>query len=256
MEETEDEIDSNLVLSSTKKFKFKSSKYNFNFKKNKQQSKEKYKMDTIHKIFNQGIASNQPLKMVFTSNNTIKPLPILSNGVKNNNDDYLIINEEMKINKNVFENNLYNLIQKERTKKKMTNRNYFSSFLKESSINELKKDDKEEKEQNSEEIEDQKSIESYSGKLKGATSPSSNSDLKRKNITLIIKNNKKYKLKNSVKQHKKQISIIKMLNKPICFISSKCKKDNNQNDEVRKLNINKNILSKFENKEEKQLCLK
>jgi hypothetical protein len=51
MEETEDEIDSNLVLSSTKKFKFKSSKYNFNFKKNKQQSKEKYKMDTIHKIF-------------------------------------------------------------------------------------------------------------------------------------------------------------------------------------------------------------
>jgi hypothetical protein len=249
MEETEDEIDSNLVLSSTKKFKFKSSKYNFNFKKNKQQSKEKYKMDTIHKIFNQGIASNQPLKMVFTSNNTIKPLPILSNGVKNNNDDYLIINEEMKINKNVFENNLYNLIQKERTKKKMTNRNYFSSFLKESSINELKKDDKEEKEQNSEEIEDQKSIESYSGKLKGATSPSSNSDLKRKNITLINKNNKKYKLKNSVKQHKKQISIIKMLNKPICFISSKCKKDNNQNDEVRKLNINKNILSKFENKE-------
>ena len=249
MEETEDEIDSNLVLSSTKKIKFRSSKYNFNFKKNKQQSIEKHKMDTIQKIFTQGIASNQPLKMVFTSNNTIKPLPLLSNGVKNNNDDYLIINEEMKINKNIFENNLFNLLQKERSKRKMANKNYFSSFLKESSINDIKKDDKDEKEQNSEEIEDQKSIESYSAKLKGTTSPSSNSDLKRKNITLYNKNNKKYKHKNSVKQHKKQISIIKMLNRPICFISSKCKKENNQNDEVRKLNINKNVLSKFEKKE-------
>jgi hypothetical protein len=66
MEETEDEIDSNLVLSSTKKFKFKSSKYNFHFKKIKQQSKEKLQMDTIQKIFTQGITSNQPVKMVFT----------------------------------------------------------------------------------------------------------------------------------------------------------------------------------------------
>ena len=251
MEETEDEIDSNLVLSSTKKIKFKSSKYNFNLKKIKQQSREKYKMNTIQKIFTQGIASNQPVKMVFTSNNTIKPLPILSGAAKNNNDDYLIINEEMKINKNVFENNLYNLIQKERTKKKLANnRNYFSYFLKESSINILKKDDKNEKEQNSEELEDQKSIESYSGKLKGSTSPLSNSDLKRKNITLINKNNnKKHKLKNSVKQNKKQISIIKMLNRPFCFISSKNKKDTIPNEEARKLNINKDILSKFETKD-------
>ena len=57
--------------------------------------------------------------MIFTSNNIIKPLPILSNGSKNNNDDYLIINEEMKINKNIFENNLFNLIHSELNKKKL-----------------------------------------------------------------------------------------------------------------------------------------
>jgi hypothetical protein len=130
MEETEDEIDSNLVLSSTKKFKFKSSKYNFHFKKIKQQSKEKLQMDTIQKIFTQGITSNQPVKMVFTSNNVIKPLPIISNASKSANDDYLIINEEMKINKNIFENNLFNLIQKERAKKKLTNRNLISHISK------------------------------------------------------------------------------------------------------------------------------
>ena len=225
MEETEDEIDSNLVLSSTKKFKFKSSKYNFHFKKIKQQSKEKLQMDTIQKIFTQGIASNQPVKMVITSNNIIKPLPLLSGVSKNANDDYLIINEEMKINKNVFENNLYNLIQKERAKKKLANRNLLSSYIKDSSMNFLKKEDKDDKEENSEGTEDQKSIESYSGKLKGTTSPSSNSELKRKNIILINRNNKKYKLKTTVKTHKKQISIIKMLNKPFCFISSKSKKN-------------------------------
>ena len=245
MEETEDEIDSNLVLSSTKKFKFKSSKYNFHFKKIKQQSKEKLQMDTIQKIFTQGITSNQPVKMVFTSNNVIKPLPILSNASKSANDDYLIINEEMKINKNIFENNLFNLIQKERAKKKLTNRNLISSYIKESSINYFKKedkDDKDDKEQNSEGTDDQKSIESYSGKLKGTTSPSSNSDIKRKNLTLLNRNNKKYKLKTTVKTHKKQISIIKMLNKPFCFISSKSKKNSLPNEEVRKLNLNKNLL--------------
>ena len=252
MEETEDEIDSNLVLSSTKKFKFKSSKYNFHFKKIKQQSKEKLQMDTIQKIFTQGITSNQPVKMVFTSNNVIKPLPILSNASKSANDDYLIINEEMKINKNIFENNLFNLIQKERAKKKLTNRNLISSYIKESSINYFKKedkDDKDDKEQNSEGTDDQKSIESYSGKLKGTTSPSSNSDIKRKNLTLLNRNNKKYKLKTTVKTHKKQISIIKMLNKPFCFISSKSKKNSLPNEEVRKLNLNKNLLYNHENKE-------
>ncbi len=252
MEETEDEIDSNLVLSSTKKFKFKSSKYNFHFKKIKQQSKEKLQMDTIQKIFTQGITSNQPVKMVFTSNNVIKPLPILSNASKSANDDYLIINEEMKINKNIFENNLFNLIQKERAKKKLTNRNLISSYIKESSINYFKKedkDDKDDKEQNSEGTDDQKSIESYSGKIKGTTSPSSNSDIKRKNLTLLNRNNKKYKLKTTVKTHKKQISIIKMLNKPFCFISSKSKKNSLPNEEVRKLNLNKNLLYNHENKE-------
>ena len=139
MEETEDEVDSNLILSSAKKLKSKSSKNNCILKKTKYQSKEKFQIDSIQKIFNQGITSNQPVKMIYTSNNIIKPLPILSNISKNNNDDYLIINEEMKINKNIFENNLFNLLQKEKNKKKIANRNLFSSFLKESSINLIKK---------------------------------------------------------------------------------------------------------------------
>ena len=128
MEETEDEIDSNLILSSAKKIKSKSCKNNCILKKTKYQSKEKFQIDSIQKIFNQGITSNQPVKMIFTSNNVIKPLPILSNGSKNNNDDYLIISEEMKINKNIFENNLFNLIQKERNKKKSQTEIYFPLF--------------------------------------------------------------------------------------------------------------------------------
>ena len=248
MEETEDEIDSNLILSPTKKIKSKSSKNNnYLLKKYKHQSKEKFQMDSIQKIFNQGITSNQPVKMIFTSNNTVKPLPILSSCSKNNNDDYLIINEEMKINKNVFENNLFNLIQKERNKKKITNRNLFSSFLKESSMmNILKKDDKDDKEQESVGSEDQKSVDSDSGKIKEISSPSSNCEIKRRNVSLVNRNNiKKYKLRSSYKIHKKKISLIKMLNKPFCFMSSKSKKDNNNflSDEVRKLNIHKNILN-------------
>ena len=254
MEETEDEVDSNLLLSSAKKLKSKSSKNNCILKKNKYLSKERFQIDSIQKIFNQGITSNQPVKMIYTSNNIIKPLPIVSNCSKNNNEDYLIISEEMKINKNIFENNLFNLLQKERNKKKITNRNLFSSFLKESSLNFLKKDekeekddkdDKEDKEQDSVGSEDQKSVESYSGKLKGTTSPSSKGELQRKNASLINRNIKKYKLKSSYKSHKKKISLIKMLNKPFCFISSKSKKDINTNiisDETRKLNINKNLL--------------
>ena len=130
MEETEDDVDSNLILSSAKKLKSKSSKNNCILKKSKYQSKEKFHMDSIQKMFNQGITSNKPVKMIFTSNNIIKPLPILSSGSKNNNDDYLIISDEMKINKNIFESNLFNLLQKERNKKKFSNRNLFSSFFK------------------------------------------------------------------------------------------------------------------------------
>ena len=251
MEETEDEIDSNLILSSPgKKIKSKSSKNNCILRRVRYHSKEKFQMDSIQKIFNQGITSNQPVKMIFTSNNIIKPLPIVSSiPNNNNNNDYLIINEEMKINKNIFENNLFNLLEKEKTKKKITNRNLFSSFLKESSINILKKND--EKEQDSVASEEQKSVESYSGKAKGATSPSSNGEIKRKNASLVNKNNnlnKKYKLKYSSKSHKKKISLIKMLNKPICFISSKGRNDNFSSEEVRKLNFNRNLLINNEQK--------
>ena len=93
-------------------------------------------------------------------------------------------------------------------------------------------------------------MESYSGKVKGATSPpSSNGEIKRKNASLANRNtniNKKYKLKYLDKSHKKKISLIKMLNKPICFISSKGKNDNVMSDEVRKLNINRNLIIKSE----------
>ena len=266
MEETEDEMDTNLILSSTKKPKLKISKNNYILRKVKYQSKEKFQMDSIQKIFNQGITSNQPVKMIFTSNNTVKPLPILSNVSKNNNDDdYLIINEEMKINKNIIENNLFNLMHKEHNKKKLANRNLFSSFIRDNSMNLLKnekddkkdkeekdyKDYKDEKEQDSVGTEDQKSVESYSGKGKGATSPSSVGDIKKKNTSLIHRNIKKYKNKSLSKIHKKKISLIKMLNKPFCFISSKSKKDKNNNfmsDEVRNFSINRNLFISGEQK--------
>ena len=258
MEETEDEMDTNLILSSTKKPKLKISKNNYILRKVKYQSKEKFQMDSIQKIFNQGITSNQPVKMIITSNNTVKPLPILSNMSKSNNDDdYLIINEEMKINKNIFENNLFNLIHSELNKKKLVNRNLFSSFIKDNSINFKKedkdeKDDKDDKEQDSVGSEDQKSVESYSGKAKGATSPSSVGEIKKKNSSIINRNIKKYKNKSLSKYHKKKISLIKMLNKPFCFISSKSKKDCNcsnfMSDEVRKLNINRNLFFNGEQK--------
>ena len=272
MEETEDEMDTNLILSSTKKPKLKISKNNYILRKVKYQSKEKFQMDSIQKIFNQGITSNQPVKMIFTSNNTVKPLPILSNVSKNNNDDdYLIINEEMKINKNIIENNLFNLMHKDHNKKKLANRNLFSSFIRDNSMNLLKnekddkkdkeekdyKDYKDEKEQDSVGTEDQKSVESYSGKGKGATSPSSVGDIKKKNTSLIHRNIKKYKNKSLSKIHKKKISLIKMLNKPFCFISSKSKKDKNNNfmsDEVRNFSINRNLFISGEQKTNDSKC--
>ena len=113
-------------------------------------------------------------------------------------------------------------------------------------MNILKKDDKDDKEQESVGSEDQKSVDSDSGKIKEITSPSSNCEIKRRNVSLVNRNNiKKYKLRSSYKIHKKKISLIKMLNKPFCFMSSKSKKDNNNflSDEVRKLNIHKNILN-------------
>ena len=79
MEETEDENDTNLILSSAKKIKLKIAKNKNVLRKVNYPSKEKFQMDSIQKIFNQGITSNQPVKMIFTSNNVIKPLPILSN---------------------------------------------------------------------------------------------------------------------------------------------------------------------------------
>ena len=55
MEETEDEIDSNIFQSSAKKYKSRSSKNNSIFKKGCLQLKEKFHLSSIKKIFNQEI---------------------------------------------------------------------------------------------------------------------------------------------------------------------------------------------------------
>ena len=175
MEETEDEIEANFLITPEKLQKSKSYKNKYIQKKYERVGKDKHKINNIQRIFNQGISSNQPLKMVFTSDNSIKPLPLLSSASKlhNNNDEYLVINEEMKINKNILENNLFNLLKNKKTKsqKNIKEKNLFSSLL-ENSEQILKKDEIE-KEIDSIGTEDQKSIESLFGKGKGTTSPSS-----------------------------------------------------------------------------------
>ena len=246
MEETEDDIESNLLLLSAKKRKTKSLKNNGISKKCKRIAKDKYKIDNIQKIFDQGISSNNAIKMIFTSDNSMKQLPILLNNLNNNNkDEFLIINEEMKINKNVLENNLYNLLKNKKTKsqKNINDKNLFSSLL-----------GKSEQFINKEDLdslfsEDQKSIESLYGKGKGTTSPSSHGERKVNYIYSLKK--KKIKIKCKRKSHKKKSSLIKILNKPFCFISSK--NDNNINlINGYKFNLNQNFSfrndTKLENK--------
>ena len=241
MEETEDEIEANFLITPEKKQKSKSYKNNYIQKKYRKTGKGLYKINNIQRIFNQGISSNKPLKMIFTSDNSIKPLPLLSSASKiNNNDEYLIINEEMKINKNILENNLFNILKNKKTKsqKNIKEKNLFSSLL-ENSEQILKKDELE-KEIDSIGTEDQKSIESLFEKGKGTTSPSSNGEKKRKNLSFI---HKKKKIKIKSKSHKKKISLIKILNKPFCFIGSKI---NNNN--IIKENINYNLNNLRNNK--------
>ena len=152
MEETEDEIETNILLLSVKKNKSKSSKSNNILKKYKRVgSKDKYKINNVQSIFNKEINNNNnPLKMIFTADNSIKPLPLLSSASKiknNNNDKYLIINDEMKINKNIFENNLFNLLKNKFKNKKTKSQNnikdkyIFKSLIFENSIQLIKKDD-------------------------------------------------------------------------------------------------------------------
>jgi hypothetical protein len=151
----------------------------------------------------------------------------------------------MKINKNVLENNLYNLLKNKKTKsqKNINDKNLFSSLL-----------GKSEQFINREDLdslfsEEQKSIESLYGKGKGTTSPSSHGERKVNYISSFKK--KKIKIKCKRKSHKKKSSLIKILNKPFCFISSK--NDNNINlINGYKFNMNQNFSfrndSKLENK--------
>ena len=236
MEETEDEVESNFLLLSEKKSYSKSSKSNFSTKKSQNLSKNKNK-----RIFNSGLFSKKPLKMIFTSCNSINPLPLISSGSKNiNKEEYFIINEEMKINKNVLENNLLHLIKNKKIKsqKNINQNNLFRSLIFENSDHIIKKDEFE-KEIDSIATEEQKSLESFYGKGKGTTSPSSNGERKKKSLSFIHKK-KKSKSKSLRKSYKRKISLIKLLNKPVCFIYGK-----NTNNNLINENININLNHKF-----------
>ena len=123
MGEKEDKLKKNFIFLSSKKQKSKSSKKCI-IKKYKRIKHHKNQINNnIQKIFDKGISCNKPVNLVFISDNSIKPLPILSNGAKNiNNDEYLVLNDEMKINKNILENNLLNLLKNK--KKIKTNKSH------------------------------------------------------------------------------------------------------------------------------------
>ena len=223
MEETEDEIDSNIFLMQNKLAKIKSSQSSSIIKHYRKIQKEKNTIDNIQKIFDKGIiSSNNPVKMVFSSDKSVKSLPLLLNNsnsiIQNNNlnnsnikDEFLVINEEIKINKNILEENLYKLLK---NKKSKSLKNINDNFLQNSQEQFLKK---EEKEIESFVTEEQKSNESFSLKNKGQNTPSYLIDNKQK---LIIKK-KRYKIKSSIKQSKKSVPIMRILNKPFFFVSSR-----------------------------------
>ena len=240
MEETEDEVESNYLLLSEKKLYSKSSKTNFTLKKCKSISKNKKKIYNIQRILNKGISAKKPLKMIFTSYNSKKPLPLISNTSKiNNNEEYFIINEDMKINKNILENNLLHLLKNKKAKnqKNINHKNLFKSLLFENSDNIIKKDEFE-KEKDSIATEEQKSIESFYGKGKGTTSPSSNGERKKKSLSFIHK--KKKTKSKSLRKSKKKISLIKILNKPFCFVTNKINNKELLNENIN-YNLNKNL---------------
>ena len=259
MGEKEDKLKKSFIFLSSKKQKSKSSK-NCIIKKYKRIKNQKNQINNIQKIFDKGISFNKPVNLVFISDNSIKPLPILSNGAKNvNNDEYLVLNDEMKINKNILENNLLNLLKSKKkikthkSHKNLNKKNIFNSFFqsKTSKINE----DKNFIDLNR--AEDQRSLESYNGKEKGTTNPSTSRNKKRKNIYLSASNKKKkLKLKALSKSNKKKISLIKILNKPFCFMAAKENKDfgkdknNNINCYIKPQNnryINLNIMNSYDN---------
>jgi len=228
MGEKEDKLKQNFIFLSSKKQKSKSSK-NYIIKKYKRIKHHKNQINNIKKIFDKGISSNKPVNLVFISDNSIKPLPLLSNGAKNsNNDEYLVLNDEFKINKNILENNLLNLLKckkKFKSHNNLNKTNLFNSFCqsRNSKINE----DKNFIDSNG--AEDQRSLESFNGKEKGTTNSSTNRNIKRKKAYLIASSKKKkLKLKSPSKSYKKKISLFKILNKPFCFMTAKTNKDFNK----------------------------
>lgn len=245
MGEKEEKLKQNFVFLSSKKQKSKSSK-NCIIKKYKRIKHHKSQINNIQKIFDKGISCNKPVNLVFISDNSVKPFPLLSNGAKNvNNDEYLVLNDEMKINKNILENNLLNLLKNKKkikthkSHKNLNKNNLFNSFFqnKTSKINE----DKNYIDSNG--PEDQRSLESFNGKEK-ATNPSTNRNKKRKNTYLSASNKKKkLKLKSPCKSCKKKISLIKILNKPFCFMAAKTNKDFSKD----KINYNINCYIKPQN---------
>ena len=259
MGEKENKLKQNFEFLSSNKQKSKSSK-NCIIKKYKRIKYHKNQNNNIQKIFGKGISCNKQVNLVFISNNSIKPLPLLLNGAKNvNNDEYLVLNDEMKINKNILENNLLNLLKGKKeikihkSHKNLNKKNLFNSFFqsKTSKISE----DKNLIDSNG--AEDQRSLESFNGKEKGTTNPSTNRNKKRKNTCLSASNKKKkLKIKSLTKSYKKKISLIKILNKPFCFMAAKTNKDfskdknNNINCNIKPQNnryININIINSYDN---------
>ena len=240
MEETEEDVEPTFLVFSGKKIKSKSTKNKCVFKKYKKIKKGKDKINNFKKIFNKNSSNNKPVNLIFTSDNSIKPFPLLLNNINSKNkEEYLIINEEMKINKKILENNLVNILKNNKSKsyKNKINKNLFSSFLKKE--NEKKYLNKE-KEIDLIKTEEQKSFESYYGK--GTTGPSlDKKDKKRKNIsTSYKKKKKKLKIKSPIKHLKKTISLIKITNKPLCLMRDKKSSIFKENINL-KINLSKNF---------------
>lgn len=159
----------------------------------------------------------------------------------------------MKINKNILENNLLNLLKSKKkikankSHKNLIKKNLFNSFfqIKKSQISE------DQKYIDSNGAEDQRSLESVNWKEKGTTNPSTNRNKRRKNNYLSSSNKKKkLKLKTQNKSYKKKISLLKILNKPFCFMS-KTNKDfsENKNNNAKPQNnryLNINIMNSYD----------
>ena len=218
MEESEDDLKLNNPFTlSSKKHRSQSSKAKYTLKKLKKIQKGKIHISNIQRVLNKNISLTKPLNLIFPSerNNYKQPLPLLSSNIlsakQSFDEQYFIINDEMKINKNLLESNLSNYLKK----RKVKNLRNINNNVLISSCFQIKENDNDnelnEKNCDSCVSEDQKSIETFN---KGSFSSNANS----------IKNNlstgkkKKKKLKVKAKHKNKSVKtkkyLFKIFNKP------------------------------------------